>query len=448
MRKFLISVLLLLASGCAEDGTSPEQVGAVSISPVSVELYPGDSTALTAVALSVGGAVLNNRNVVWISSHPSVATVSSAGVVIARTAGEATATATSEGRSASIRVRVVPRARILAAVSASHAVLGPGHPGMKFAQPVWIRASDSTGAGLGGVQARWEADASAGWVYPTHGTTGPDGRLHGVWIPGAVGDGLLTAFVQGGDVARTITVSTRSSNPPSNPLSALGVTMFNAGDATGYSIDITPHTDPSGTYYASMLWLGGYTGIQRDGSLYRDQLQFSTWDNPSAPARLVEAGPGLTCVAFGNEGSGQACRLQYSWFTEHTYRFELDAVAVSNGRNVTLHVTDLSTGIRTFVGTLFQGGIERLGYVGTFVEQFRHVAPNCLQQPLRSYSFARVLARVNGTWGQITTGLVGRHDPVLTCANVDATVHPQGVRLSTGQRTASDPSTPSEVVIP
>ena len=63
---------------------------------------------LTAVARDASGAELEGRTVTWSSSASSVATVSSSGVVTGVAAGEATITASVEGRTASARVTVVP----------------------------------------------------------------------------------------------------------------------------------------------------------------------------------------------------------------------------------------------------------------------------------------------------------------------------------------------------
>jgi len=66
-----------------------------------------DQTVLTASARDASGAVLAGHSITWTSSAENVATVTSAGVVTAVGAGDATITATSDGKSDSRAVRVI-----------------------------------------------------------------------------------------------------------------------------------------------------------------------------------------------------------------------------------------------------------------------------------------------------------------------------------------------------
>jgi len=66
-----------------------------------------DQTSLTASARDASGAVLAGHPITWTSSAATVATVTSAGLVTAVGAGDATITATSDGKSDSRAVRVV-----------------------------------------------------------------------------------------------------------------------------------------------------------------------------------------------------------------------------------------------------------------------------------------------------------------------------------------------------
>ncbi|MEO8294433.1 MAG: SBBP repeat-containing protein [Gemmatimonadota bacterium] len=73
-------------------------VETVVISPSGATLSPGGSQAFTAQTLDLAGAVLTGRKISWISTAPSVATVSGTGVVNALTGGTAGIVATSEGK--------------------------------------------------------------------------------------------------------------------------------------------------------------------------------------------------------------------------------------------------------------------------------------------------------------------------------------------------------------
>lgn len=86
----------------------PTPVATVSLTPNSVVLNPGGSQQLTVVTKDAAGVVLTGRTVTYASSAPTVATVSSTGRVTAVALGAATITATSEGRTATAGVTVVP----------------------------------------------------------------------------------------------------------------------------------------------------------------------------------------------------------------------------------------------------------------------------------------------------------------------------------------------------
>ena len=62
-----------------------------------------------------------------------------------------------------------------------------------------------------------------------------------------------------------------------------------------------------------MVWDGGYAGLQRAGSRYDRQLQFSIWDTDGHDAQVIEHARDVVCSPFGGEGTGQKCELHYPW---------------------------------------------------------------------------------------------------------------------------------------
>jgi uncharacterized protein YjdB len=75
-------------------------------------LKVGDTLALRAEARDQRGAGLADRPIDWSSSNPDVASVDSAsGVVVARAAGSAEITATSEGKAGRARITIIPQPR-------------------------------------------------------------------------------------------------------------------------------------------------------------------------------------------------------------------------------------------------------------------------------------------------------------------------------------------------
>jgi uncharacterized protein YjdB len=84
-------------------------VATVTVSPSTLNLRDrdGDRTGqLTATLRDALGNVLTGRVVAWASSNTQVATVNQDGVVMAQNKGDATVTATSEGKSGTAAINV------------------------------------------------------------------------------------------------------------------------------------------------------------------------------------------------------------------------------------------------------------------------------------------------------------------------------------------------------
>ena len=76
-------------AGIATITVSAVPIAAVTVSPVSIDLSPGETAALSATARDLQQRVLPNRVVVWQSSDPTVARVNATGVVTADAVGTA-----------------------------------------------------------------------------------------------------------------------------------------------------------------------------------------------------------------------------------------------------------------------------------------------------------------------------------------------------------------------
>lgn len=115
MSRFLlwgvVSFALVACGGGGGDGTTapkPVPVASVSVSLTSSTLLPGRTTTAVADVRSAAGDVLSGRSVSWSSSNTAIATVDGSGNVTAVAAGSATITATSEGKSGSATLTVMP----------------------------------------------------------------------------------------------------------------------------------------------------------------------------------------------------------------------------------------------------------------------------------------------------------------------------------------------------
>src|SRR5436305_39541 len=84
-------------SGPASPGTV-QSVAAVSVSPSAPSLAAGATLQLSATTTDAANNVLTGATITWSTSDAARATVSPAGVITAVAAGQATISATSEGK--------------------------------------------------------------------------------------------------------------------------------------------------------------------------------------------------------------------------------------------------------------------------------------------------------------------------------------------------------------
>ena len=83
-------------------------VASVKMTPDVAGLHVGETATLVAEPKAANGETLTDRDIVWASSAPAVATVDTAGVVTAVSAGNANITATIEGKVGTTAVLVIP----------------------------------------------------------------------------------------------------------------------------------------------------------------------------------------------------------------------------------------------------------------------------------------------------------------------------------------------------
>jgi Big-like domain-containing protein len=86
----------------------PGAVASVPVSPGSASIVAGDTVQLIATPKDSAGSVLAGRTVTWVSSAPTVASVSTTGLVTGIAEGTATITATSEDRGGTASIAVQP----------------------------------------------------------------------------------------------------------------------------------------------------------------------------------------------------------------------------------------------------------------------------------------------------------------------------------------------------
>ncbi|MCU0633886.1 MAG: Ig-like domain-containing protein [Gemmatimonadaceae bacterium] len=95
-------------TGSATITVLPVPVASVSITLNVPSVIIGQTGQATAVPRDANGNVLTGRTATWTSSAPTIATVSSTGVITGVALGSATITGTVEGRSGTVQVTVIP----------------------------------------------------------------------------------------------------------------------------------------------------------------------------------------------------------------------------------------------------------------------------------------------------------------------------------------------------
>lgn len=109
-RVFIFTLVLasLVAAACDKSSTAPSiTVSSLVVSPATDLLKIGGTEKFSVTATLSSGAV-QGVTPAWTTDNPSVATVDSSGVATGVGAGQATITASYQGKSSSLLIRVVP----------------------------------------------------------------------------------------------------------------------------------------------------------------------------------------------------------------------------------------------------------------------------------------------------------------------------------------------------
>jgi hypothetical protein len=114
--RLLVAATAAVLVGCGgSSGDSPTgqppvaAVATVGVAAPTTTVNVGDNLQLVATTRDQSGATLNGHTVLWATSSSSVASVSTGGLVTGVSAGSATITATSEGKTGAVAITVTPR---------------------------------------------------------------------------------------------------------------------------------------------------------------------------------------------------------------------------------------------------------------------------------------------------------------------------------------------------
>ncbi len=168
------------------------RVASVAITPRSGTIAVGESITLSATPRTGDGRPLTDRSVSWSSSDARVARVTTSGVVTAVAEGEATISATSEGRSGSVVITVEP-------VPVAAVVVAPDRATVQAGATVQLAATarDGQGSALEG--------RSVGWTSSDErvATVNTSGLVTGV----AAGSATVTATAGAARASVSVTVT-------------------------------------------------------------------------------------------------------------------------------------------------------------------------------------------------------------------------------------------------
>jgi uncharacterized protein YjdB len=167
-------------------------VASVTVSPASASIGVGGTQQLSAVTKDSAGGTLTGRAVTWSSSNTAVATVNASGLVTGVSAGSATITATSEGKSgtAAITVIILPVATVTVSPASATVVIGG-------TQQLSAVTRDSTGNTLTGRVVTWSSSNTAVAIVDANGLV----------TAVAEGSATITATSEGKNGTAAITVT-------------------------------------------------------------------------------------------------------------------------------------------------------------------------------------------------------------------------------------------------
>src|SRR5207245_56151 len=205
-------------------------------------LTVGGTVQLVATPRDANGTPLSGRVVSWSSSNPSVASVTSNGLVAGATAGSATITATSEGKSGTSTITVT-------AVPVASVTVSPGSASMQVSQTVQLTATpkDANGNPLPGRAVSWTSSNTS--VATVDGS----GLVTGV----VAGTATITATSEGQSGTASVTVS-------NVPVASVTVTPASASVNEGKTVQLTATPkDANGNPLTgrTVSWVSGNTAI-------------------------------------------------------------------------------------------------------------------------------------------------------------------------------------------
>lgn len=195
-------------TGTAAITVTPIPVASVAVSPATATITVGIPQQLSAIARDAAGNILTGRPVTWNSGNTNIATVSATGLVTGVTPGVAVITATSEGRTGTAVLTVIPVAVASVTLSPATATLLLG-----ATQQLTTTVRDPAGNVLTGRAVSWASGNTAVATVSASGMVTAAG-LGTVTITGTVEERSAVATI----TVIPVPVATVTINPPTPTL--------------------------------------------------------------------------------------------------------------------------------------------------------------------------------------------------------------------------------------
>ena len=253
----------------------PQPVATVSLSATSTSMFPGQSQAITVTLRDASGNVLTGRTIGWTSSS-GILTVSPSGQVTAVSAGTATITASSEGKSGTLTFNVTSAP----VVPVASVVVAGGSSSLNVGQTTQLTATpkSSTGTVLTGRAVSWSSSA------PGIASVSSGGAVTAV----AAGSAMINANVEGVVGSMAMTVNSTTTGAIATVTVSLGASAVSVGQGTQASA--TARDASGNTVPASFSWSSSNTAVASVSS--------------SGAVSAVGAGQAtITATASGRSGS-------------------------------------------------------------------------------------------------------------------------------------------------
>jgi uncharacterized protein YjdB len=214
-------------AGTAAVTVTPIPVASVTITPATSSIQVGGFVQLTATPKDANGNPLSGRTITWQSSAPGIASVNGSGGVQGLAAGSATITATSEGKSGTATVSVMPAPVASVEVSPAAATILVNGTVQLTATP-----KDASGNPLGGRTVTWASTAPA--VAAVNG--------NGFVVGLAAGTAYINATSEGAVGTSVITVQSASGPPVVVGAGDIADCSRTSQEATAELLDVIPGT--------------------------------------------------------------------------------------------------------------------------------------------------------------------------------------------------------------